>query len=100
MPCGGSGIGSRIRVLCVVPAGRGGIASLFRYLDENGSRVGSQDVDIRYFISRTNHGKAGWTATFPLRIVAFVFQMLFGGVDVVHLNVSNRASAARKVILF
>lgn len=87
-----------LRVLCVTPVGpegMGGIDRLYFYMRQHLGASGGP-IDWRFFASRGP--SAGWKSlfTFPARLLRFVWIMLTGGIDVVHVNHSTGGSALRK----
>ena len=90
----------RLKVLCVTPTGpdgKGGIDRLYYYMRQHMLEAGSsRDLDVHYFAARG--AMEGWRSfvTFPFRILAFVWVMLWYRIDVVHINHSTHGSAIRK----
>jgi len=91
-----------LHVLCVVTRGLdgpGGIDRLFRYLAANQSYVNTEQIKVRFFTSRGNSVGPAWLLQFPVRVVLYLYTLLFHPIDIVHLNLSINASAYRKYIL-
>lgn len=91
-----------VRVLVVTPtglAGQGGIDRLYFYLRQVEAVRGPQGVEMLYFAAR---GPAeGWRSMlgFPARVAAFLWTVVVGGIDIVHLNHSTHGSVYRKAVL-
>jgi len=97
---GTSHVETRLRILCVTPvgpAGMGGIDRLYYYMRQHLAEAGSDTgIDWSYFAARGP--SAGWKSllTFPFRLIVFIWLMITGGYDVVHVNHSTDGSALRK----
>ena len=91
-----------VNVLCVITRGLngpGGIDRLFSYLAMKQSYVNADRIKVRFFTSRGNTAGSTWLILFPLRVLLYLYHLLFLPVDIVHLNLSINASAYRKYIL-
>jgi glycosyltransferase involved in cell wall biosynthesis len=91
-----------IRVLIATPAGvdgRGGIDRIMATLSEGMDRQAAGDIHVAFQATRGH----GHVALSPFYLLAFLVRMLamrlFGGLDLVHINLSSKGSTYRKLII-
>lgn len=87
------------RVLCVVPRGlegRGGIERAFRYIANHDEAP----ADFVFIATRGDGSRIGSLLIFANALLRFTWIALTRGADIAHINLSLRASAYRKAVLW
>jgi glycosyltransferase involved in cell wall biosynthesis len=92
-----------LHVLCLLGKGlegRGGIERLFYYVNQRRDSLEQHNVKLTYLATRGDADGWMWVAALPFRLCLFAYYLVFGSVDVVHINVAVYGSAYRKLLFF